>query len=141
MSSGASPRCLVVGCDAEAVRRSLGPLAWTALEVLFESSESIDGAVVARSSARCLADALGVAKNTAHRAIVALRRAGLIEPTQLRTPDGKFTRGAYRLSVAPSVLRLVEPQVVRSNSGRPSKRCSAPAAPPSPVQLSLLSSA
>jgi hypothetical protein len=87
---------------AATLRRDLGPVAWCALECLVERSD--DGRTTA-ASVRAVAAELGVAKNTAHRALVALVRAGIAEGVQDRTTDGRFRRGGYRLhlgDLAPS---------------------------------------
>ena len=89
----AQPR-LVTGPSAAALRRELGPVAWCALECLVERSD--DGATT-EASVRVIAADLGVAKNTAHRAVAALARAGLIELIQDRHADGRFRSGRYRL--------------------------------------------
>ena len=87
------------------LRRQLGPLAWCALECLSERARGHGGPVV-EASVRVLAADLGVAKNTAHRAITALVNAGLISPVQDRATDGRFVTGHYVLHrqdlVAPS---------------------------------------
>jgi len=125
---------------ADETRRSLGPLAWAALEALVTDAQPRDGAAVVDTSVRQLAARLGVAKNTAHRALVALRNAGLLEPQQERSTSGRFTSGAYRLAVAPSILRLVVEAAVPSAAPQP-VRSRAPRPAPSPSgQLSLLSS-
>jgi DNA-binding transcriptional MocR family regulator len=80
------------------VRRRVGPVAWCALECLLE--RSADGGRSTVSTVRGIAAELGVAKNTAHRALAALNRAGLIEPLQTRGSDGRFGAGRYRLHVA-----------------------------------------
>jgi DNA-binding transcriptional MocR family regulator len=82
------------GADAAALRRQLGPTAWCVLECLRE--RAADGRV-AEASVRALAAELGVAKNTAHRAIATLVRAGLIEAEQCREADGRFQAGRYVL--------------------------------------------
>ncbi len=82
------------GEHAAALRRDLGPVAWCALECLLE--RSADGRT-ALASVRATAEELGVAKNTAHRAMAALVRTGLVELEQHRNRDGKFQRGRYRL--------------------------------------------
>lgn len=84
--------------DAAALRRQLGPTAWCVLECLRERA---DGRV-AEASVRALAAELGVAKNTAHRAIATLVRAGLIQAEQRRNTSGRFEVGRY-------VLHLHEP--------------------------------
>ncbi|HEV2809386.1 MAG TPA: helix-turn-helix domain-containing protein [Acidimicrobiales bacterium] len=79
---------------AATLRRDLGPVAWCALECLVERSD--DGRTTA-ASVRAVAAELGVAKNTAHRALAVLVRAGIAEAVQGRTTDGRFRRGGYRL--------------------------------------------
>jgi DNA-binding IclR family transcriptional regulator len=86
-------------------------VAWCALECLVD--RAIDGAVEA--SVRSIAGDLGVAKNTAHRAISTLVRAGLVEPVQGRGRDGRFGIGRYRLRVeglftGPSPTPKLSPQ-------------------------------
>ena len=103
MSSGSS---VLVGEHAADVRRQLGPLAWAALEVLVSHGTMVDGESIADSSVREIADQLGVAKNTAHRAVRALRAAGLVSPIQRRDNDGRFLDGGYRLTVPPDVLHI-----------------------------------
>jgi hypothetical protein len=48
---------------------------------------------------RSLAGDLGVAKNTAHRALAALARTGVAEPVQDRDTVGRFRPGRYRLHI------------------------------------------
>lgn len=97
---------LVVGDGADEVRRSLGPTSWAALEVLASRAVEVDGRHIVTASVRSVADALDVAKNTAHRAMRRLVEAGLVEPIQQRSGDGRFLAGAYRLTVAPDVLQV-----------------------------------
>jgi DNA-binding IclR family transcriptional regulator len=78
------------------VRREVGPVAWCALEVLVERSP--DGRTSA-ASVRVVAAELGVAKNTAHRALGVLAQAGLVEAIQDRNPEGRFRPGRYRLEL------------------------------------------
>lgn len=85
------------GPNAAQVRRQVGPVAWCALECLLERSE---GGMTVEASVRGIAVDLGVAKNTAHRAVAALVRAGLVEPIQERDAQGRFRPGRYRLLLA-----------------------------------------
>ncbi len=131
-------RSLVLGPLADQTRRSLGPLAWAALEALVADARAIDGVHVANITVRDLADLLGIAKNTAHRALLALRQSGLVEPLQSRSTSGQFAAGAYRVTVDSSVLRLAaEGSVprVRSVQSRSARRAPSPSR-----QLSLLPS-
>jgi DNA-binding IclR family transcriptional regulator len=82
------------GPRATALRRELGPLAWCALECLLERSD--DGRTTV-ASVRAIASDLGVAKNTAHRALACLARARLVEPVQARGGDGRYRPGIYEL--------------------------------------------
>ena len=86
----------LAGTRGPEVRRRVGPVAWCALECL-AGRPVVDGAVEA--SVRSIADELGVAKNTAHRAIATLARAGLVEAMQGRAGNGRYGGGRYRLRV------------------------------------------
>jgi DNA-binding IclR family transcriptional regulator len=88
----------VIAVDRRELRRRVGPVAWCALECLHEWSD--DGGRSAVASVRVVAGELGVAKNTAHRALAALTGAGLIEGVQARDPGGRFRAGSYRLQVS-----------------------------------------
>src|SRR5438045_1872886 len=79
--TGGMTRALATGPHIAALRRSLGPVAWCALECLLERS---DDRRTATASVRAIAADLGIAKNTAHRAMTVLALAGLIEPAQER---------------------------------------------------------
>lgn len=118
------------GPRAVALRRELGPVAWCALECLLERSD--DGRTTV-ASVRAVAADLGVAKNTAHRALASLARAGLVEPVQARDTDGRFRPGRY-------VLHLGDLLATASTSPTPRTRHRAATAP-DPAQLTLLPSA
>ena len=90
-------------------------------------SESCDGA--ASVSARSIAAALGVSKDTAARAVRRLTDAGLMQRLERHGDDGRFTAGCYRLLVGADVLSIIEVRPVKV----------APAAVrPTASQLSLL---
>jgi DNA-binding IclR family transcriptional regulator len=112
------------------MRRELGPIAWCALECLLERYD--DGRTTP-ASVRAVAADLGVAKNTAQRAIASLSRAGLVEPVQARNTDGRFRRGGY-------VLRLGDLQTTAPTAPAPRTRHRGTTAP-APAQLTLLPSA
>jgi hypothetical protein len=96
---------VTLGSAAPSLRRRLGPLAWCALEALYGRAQLSDGGLVTDSSLLVLAGELGVAKNTAHRAVKTLRSAGLVELEQTRNPRGRFDATTYRLAVPDDVLR------------------------------------
>ena len=89
------------GPEVASMRRRLGPVGWCAVECLAEASQ--DGRT-AEVTVRTLATDLGVAKNTAHRAITCLVAAGLAEPVQERDVDGRFKHGTYRLHLEGLVI-------------------------------------
>lgn len=116
------------GQQAADLRRCLGPVAWCALESPLERSD--DGRT-STSSVRALAVHLGVAKNTAHRAIAVLVRAGLIEAAQTRGTDGRFQSGRYVLHLDGLLDSPPSPVAARRRHRVPS--------PSTTSQLSLLS--
>lgn len=128
---------LVLGERAAAVRRSLGPTSWAALEVL--TTHAPDGACVV-ASVRFVADELGVAKNTAHRAMRRLVEAGLAVPTQERSTDGRFIAGPYRLAIAPDIIRAEPVDSTTAAPTRPARARHARARADVGTQLDLLAS-
>jgi hypothetical protein len=96
---------VIVGAAADGKRRVAGPAAWCALEVLATTPplEDTDAWIVC-SSVRSVATRMGVAKNTAQRALAALCEAGLVAPSQRRSGTGEFGSCEYRLNVPADVL-------------------------------------
>jgi DNA-binding transcriptional MocR family regulator len=118
------------------MRRRLGPVAWCALECLIERSDDRGTAVV---SVRSLAVDLGVAKNTAHRALAGLVRSGLAEPVQDRDAAGRFRPGRYRLHVdEPLAGDTADATATPTRSSPRSRPRSRPARHADHSQLSLL---
>lgn len=113
---------------ADVLRRDLGPTAWCALECLVERA---GGEAIAVASVRSLATQLGVAKNTAHRALTVLVRAGLVEAVQSRGTDGQFRAGTYR---------IVLDDATEAPRTRTTRKRSTARTPADPAQLSLLPS-
>jgi DNA-binding IscR family transcriptional regulator len=128
---------LVLGERAAEVRRSLGPTSWAALEVL--TTHAPNGACVV-ASVRFVADELGVAKNTAHRAMRRLVDAGLAAPMQERSTDGRFVAGTYRLAIDPDVIRVEPVDSALVTSTRPARARHTRARVDVGTQLDLLAS-
>lgn len=89
-------RRLVVLTSSAATRRSLGHLAWAALEVLALRTRFEDGALVADGNVRTLAAELGVGKDTAAAAVRRLVDAGLVHHRSRRS-GGRYATSAYLL--------------------------------------------
>jgi DNA-binding IscR family transcriptional regulator len=116
------------GTGASAVsRRSLGPTAWVAFEVLIERSETVAGERVAVASVRAIAAELGVAKNTAARALAVLRAAGVVTVVQTRNGAGQFAQARYvihttRVASHAATDTAVIPRSVPETRSRPTPR-------------------
>lgn len=132
------PSPIALGSEAAPLRRCLGPLAWCALEHLVAASTTGPDGRTVDAPVRALATELGVAKNTAHRALAALAEAGVIDPEHRRRDDGTYRPTRYRLHLSPDVLD-VTPTTKTRRANQPS--------PPAddttvePAQLSLLDTA
>ncbi len=96
-------RRVVIGASSIDLRRALGPTGWVVFEELLLVSSGPVEACHASVSVRSLAARLGLAKDTVARALVRLRRAGLVTATQSRTAAGVFTTGSYQLTIPSSI--------------------------------------
>ena len=96
---------VTLGPAAVEMRRRLGPVAWCALETIVEHVQPSAEGGCAAVSVRTIAAELGVADNTAHRALRRLVLAGVVERRQARAGHGRFAAGTYRLTIGPDVLR------------------------------------
>ena len=108
MPAEASVRSVVVGAESSELRRALGPTSWVVLEELLLRSTGPADECVARVSVRSLAASLGLAKDTAARAIRRLRDTGLVTVAQQRTDAGIFDTGTYVIAL-PEGVTLIAP--------------------------------
>src|SRR5436190_20578460 len=99
-----APVTVTIGRAAADLRRAIGPMAWCALEVLAAIPVAHGERWTVRSSVRDVAARLGVATNTAQRALCVLREAGVVTAIQDREHGGRFGGTAYRLTIDPTVL-------------------------------------
>jgi DNA-binding transcriptional regulator YhcF (GntR family) len=90
------------------LRRALGAQAWVALEVIVARSHAVDGEFVAHVSVRALATELGVAKDTAARAVGLLRDRGVVTVCQARGRGGRFGVGPYVIAAEVRALMTAE---------------------------------
>ena len=115
-SAGAS---LVVTAGSSSARRALGPVAWSALEVLALGARlDATGALVVVLGVRELASQLSVGRDAAANALTKLRDFGLIAAVQQRAGRGRFdgTRHTILLPVVtePSPTSRARSRTVRS---------------------------
>ena len=108
-------RSVVVGAAASDLRRALGPTSWLVLEELLLCSNGTADECVARVSVRSLAASLGIAKDTAARAIRRLRESDLVTVAQQRTDAGIFDTGTYVITL-PDGVTLIAPTPAASQS-------------------------
>ena len=139
-----APNPIVVGPDAPELRRQVGPCAWCVLEVLTASARPTAAGLIADASVRSIAAELDVAKGTAHRALTALRRAGLVTALQDRDPIGRYAPGTYRITAPATAITLTSTAPIAPTSPRrPPPRPAAEhhdATPPTPRPSSRSSS-
>lgn len=88
---------IVVSAASRALRRKLRPLAWVVLEEVALDAVVEDGRLVARTSARQVAERLGIDPTTANKALSALRGHGLLTFEREEGPAGRFGLSVYVL--------------------------------------------
>ena len=81
---------LTLGPAAPDVRRTVGPIAWAALECLAASCVDRDGETVSYESVRGIADSLDLAKDTVARALRRLIAKQFVTYVPSRADDGRF---------------------------------------------------
>ena len=132
--------------ECRPLRRALRPLVWVTLEEVALDAVVEDGRLLARTSARQIADRLGLDPTTVASALKALRQRGLVTLEREKGAAGRFGLSVYALGpmpgltvvspgrtgpcvVLPSVVRpvLAEPGMVSASSGQPCRDMPAPA--------------
>jgi DNA-binding transcriptional ArsR family regulator len=88
---------IVVTTASRPLRRQLRPLAWVALEEVALDAVAEEGRLVARTSARQVAELLGVEPGTAAGALRTLRQHGLLVLEREKGPAGRFGLSVYVL--------------------------------------------
>jgi DNA-binding transcriptional ArsR family regulator len=121
-ASGGGPVLLSVECRP--LRRSLRPLVWVILEEVALDAVAEDGRLVARTSARQIAERLGIDPGTAASALAALRERDLVSSSREEGSDGRFGLSVYELHPVAGV------SVVRPCPARPRVVPPSMAAPP-----------
>ena len=105
---GPGSRAVLLSAESRPLRRALRPLAWVILEEVALDALFEGGRLVARTSARQIADRLGVDPTTVAKALETLRKRGLVTLEREKGPAGRFGLSVYTLVPAPG-LTLVSP--------------------------------
>jgi hypothetical protein len=114
---------VVVSTASRTLRRQLRPLVWVALEEVALAAAAEGGRLVARTSARQVAEQLGLDAGTAAAALRVLRQRGLLVLEREKGPTGRFGLSVYVLgSVAGLTVlspRAADPHMDEQGGGRP----------------------
>ena len=105
---------VVVSSAARRIRKELRPMAWTVLEEVALDAVVEDGRLVSRTSARRVADQLGVDPTTAASSLRVLRQRGFLALERQSGPAGRFGLSIYVL-MSPFGLTVIPPRMDGSN--------------------------
>ena len=95
---------IVLGPAARELRRALRPIEWVVLEdVALDARRDDTGALVAPTSARRVAEHLGLTPGAVARALARLRSAGFVTHARQAGPAGRFGLSAYVLGAVPGL--------------------------------------
>ncbi len=95
---------IVLGPAARELRRALRPIEWVVLEdVALDARRDDAGALVAPTSARRVAEHLGLTPGAVARALARLRSKGLVTHARQAGPAGRFGLSAYVLGAVPGL--------------------------------------
>ncbi len=108
VSSRRDATSVVLSTPARELRKELRPLVWVTLEEVALEAVAENERLVARTSARLVADRLGVDPGTAAGALRDLRRRGLLSFERESGPAGRFGLSVYVLGDI-SGLRVLSP--------------------------------
>lgn len=116
VGAGSSPpleakRRAAGGAEERLLRRSLGPTASAVLvDLCLDAETDADGVVVVRTSARRVAENLGIGKDTAARALLRLSASGLTRRRRQEIDGrGRFAATTYELQFAPGMSPFPRP--------------------------------
>ncbi len=132
-NSDSTDDAVVISAASRTLRRRLRPLAWVALEEVALEAVAEGGRLVARTSARQVAERLGVDPGTAAGALRVLRREGLVALEREHGPAGRFGLAIYVLGSIPGLTVLsprgAEPHLAGPSLEKPGTADSDPGAP------------
>jgi hypothetical protein len=106
--AGSGSGLVVLSGECRLLRRALRPLVWVILEEVALDADVDDGRLVARISARQVAQQLGLNPSTAAEALRVLGRRGLVSMERETGLAGRFGLSAYQLR-PPAGLTVIQP--------------------------------
>jgi DNA-binding transcriptional ArsR family regulator len=113
---GSDSVAVVLSTECRALRRDLRPLVWVILEEVALDAVIEGGRLMAHTSARQVAERLGVDPGTAATALRALRERGVVGLEREKGPAGRFGLSVYELRPIAGLsvvqARMAEPLVV-----------------------------
>jgi len=131
--AGGEALAVLLSGECRTLRRALRPLVWVTLEEVALDAAFEGGRLVARTSARQVAERLGVDPGTAASALRALRERGLVALEREKGPAGRFGLSVYELGPVPGLSvvrpRTAEPLVASPQVGATRVEPTAPEAP------------
>ena len=114
---------VLLSAESRPLRRALRPLAWVILEEVALDAQFEGDRLVARTSARKIADRLGVDPTTVAKALQTLRKRGLVTLEREKGRAGRFGLSVYTLVPAPGLTLVspcaADPDVVPPHLARP----------------------
>jgi DNA-binding transcriptional ArsR family regulator len=120
---GSDSHAVLLGAECRPLRRALRPPVWVTLEEVALDAAIEDGRLLARTSARQIADRLGLDPTTVAGALKALRQRGLVTLGREKGPAGRFGLSVYALGTVPGLtlisLGAADPCVVSPPVARP----------------------
>lgn len=118
---GPASASLLVTAGSQLARRAMGPVAWSALEVLaLQARQDEAGALVVVLGVRDLAGQLGVGRDAAANALSTLRSSGVISAAQQRAGRGRFD-GTRHTILLPVVFEPEPASQRRTRKSRPAR--------------------
>ena len=128
---------VVVTDEADIAKRVVGPTAWLVLEHLVLTA---DGGLESTATARSVAEAVSVSKDTAAASIRRLEAAGLVERRRQGRDGGRFASAGLRLSLPAGITVSQPPMPTPPEPARTgsSRRTATPAPTRRGEQLSLI---
>jgi hypothetical protein len=120
------PWGVVVGPESRDLRRRLRPVEWVVLEDVALDAVLDNGRAVAATSARRIADGLGIDPGIAASALRRLRSLGLVEHDRADGAASRFGLSVYVLVPTPGIELMPAPEpgpiqrrATRSTNGKP----------------------